>query len=86
MITNDSGLYHIAASFKIPMISLRGPGRPEHYADTGYQGWIVLFFTHPIFTVLLVSIALIFLPCRGNNVCMKSIPPKEVYIKRPVSC
>jgi len=30
MITNDSGLYHIASSFDAPVISLWGPGHPEH--------------------------------------------------------
>ncbi len=80
MITNDSGLYHVAASFKIPMISLWGPGRPEHYADTDTRVDSFVFYSPDIYCSPCIY-RTDFPPCRGNNVCMKSIPPKEVYKK-----
>jgi ADP-heptose:LPS heptosyltransferase len=80
VITNDSGLYHVAASFKVPIISLWGPGRPEHYADTDSAGDSFVFYSSGIYCSPCIY-RTDFPPCRGNNVCMKSISPKEVYKK-----
>lgn len=80
MITNDSGLYHVAASFKTPMISLWGPGRPEHYADTDTADDSFVFYSPDIYCSPCIY-RTDFPPCRGNNVCMKSIAPRGVYKK-----
>jgi lipopolysaccharide heptosyltransferase II len=40
-IGNDSGLSHIAAAMKTPLIQLFGPGEPEKFGYTG-AGWIVI--------------------------------------------
>ncbi|MBU2257599.1 MAG: glycosyltransferase family 9 protein, partial [Candidatus Omnitrophica bacterium] len=80
VITNDSGLYHVAASFKVAIISLWGPGRPEHYADTDSKEDSFVFYSSGIYCSPCIY-RTDFPPCRGNNVCMKSISPKEVYRK-----
>lgn len=79
MITNDSGLYHIAQSFETPVISLWGPASPEHYADRPSEKNII-FYSKEIYCSPCVHIT-DFPSCRGNNVCMKYISPQEVYQK-----
>lgn len=79
MITNDSGLYHMAVSFGIPVISLWGPVRPQHYTDDRNENNII-FYSRKIYCSPCIH-RTDFPPCRGNNVCMKSISPKGVYKK-----
>lgn len=77
MITNDSGLYHVAVSAEIPVISLWGPADPAHYAEVSGNKNII-FYCKDIYCSPCIH-KVYFPPCRGNNICMKSIPPKEVY-------
>jgi ADP-heptose:LPS heptosyltransferase len=77
MITNDSGLYHIATSFEIPVISLWGPVSPSHYADLDSKNNFI-FYSKEVYCSPCVH-RTDFPPCKGNNVCMKSIPPRDVY-------
>jgi len=79
MITNDSGLYHLASIFLIPVISLWGPVSPQHYASINNPKDFI--FYHPEIYCSPCLHKTDFPPCRGNNVCMKSISPKEVYLK-----
>ncbi|MFH0826279.1 MAG: glycosyltransferase family 9 protein [Candidatus Omnitrophota bacterium] len=79
MITNDSGLYHIATSFEIPVISLWGPVNPSHYADTESDHNFI-FYSKDVYCSPCVH-RTDFPPCKGNNICMKSISPKAVYAK-----
>ena len=79
MITNDSGLYHIATSFDIPVISLWGPVSPLHYADTKSRNNFI-FYSQEVYCSPCVH-RTDFPPCKGNNVCMKSINPREVFTK-----
>lgn len=79
MITNDSGLYHIASSFDVPIISLWGPGDPRHYADIDNPNDTVFYCKKVYCSPCLYKTDVP--PCRGNNVCMKSISPLEVYKK-----
>jgi len=79
MLTNDSGLYHIAASFNIPVISLWGPVDPHQYADFNNPKQVVFYNEQMYCSPCLHKTD--FPPCRGNNICMKSISPKEVYNK-----
>lgn len=79
IITNDSGLYHIAGIFNVSTISLWGPASPSHYSDLGrLQDFI--FYSQDIYCSPCVH-KTEYPPCRGDNICMKSIPPKEVYRK-----
>jgi ADP-heptose:LPS heptosyltransferase len=79
VITNDSGFYHIAGIFSIPTISFWGPASPSHYADTARLKDFI-FYAKDIYCSPCVH-RTESPPCRGNNICMYSIPPKEVYIK-----
>lgn len=79
VITNDSGFYHIAGIFSIPAISFWGPASPSHYADTD-RPQDFIFYAKNIYCSPCVH-RTESPPCRGNNVCMYSIPPKEVYKK-----
>jgi ADP-heptose:LPS heptosyltransferase len=78
MVTNDSGLYHIAISFEIPVISLWGPVSPTHYADIDSVNNYI-FYSKEVYCSPCVH-RTDFPPCKGNNVCMKSISPKDVYL------
>ncbi|KPK97820.1 MAG: hypothetical protein AMJ95_07070 [Omnitrophica WOR_2 bacterium SM23_72] len=79
MVTNDSGLYHIATSFGIPVISLWGPVNPSHYADMERKDNFI-FYSKDVYCSPCVH-RTDFPPCKGNNICMKSISPKDVYLK-----
>lgn len=79
MITNDSGLYHIAVSLNIPTISLWGPGNPRHYGDIDSDK-NVIFYSQEIYCRPCLY-RTDFPPCRGNNICMRLISPREVYKK-----
>lgn len=79
IFTNDSGFYHIAGIFNIPTISLWGPGSPSHYSDINRMQDFV-FYSKDIYCSPCIY-RTEYPPCRGNNICMKSIPPKEVYKK-----
>lgn len=79
MVTNDSGLYHIAISFQIPVISLWGPVSPSHYADIHNENNFI-FYSQEVYCSPCVH-RTDFPPCKGNNVCMKSISPKDVYLR-----
>lgn len=79
MITNDSGLYHIAAAFRVRTISLWGPVNPAHYADMSLDNGAV-FYSGGIYCSPCLH-KTDFPPCRGNNSCMKAIHPLKVYEK-----
>ncbi|MDD5005982.1 MAG: glycosyltransferase family 9 protein [Candidatus Omnitrophica bacterium] len=79
MVTNDSGLYHIAVGLDINVVSLWGPGNPLHYADFASDRNII-FHSREVYCSPCIY-RTDFPPCRGNNICMKSISPKEVYKK-----
>ena len=71
-IGNDSGLIHIAAAMKTPMIQLFGPGEPEKFGYVDNQ------------SILLMNNDCPYSPCRQNkcmnieNWCMDKISVDEV--------
>jgi len=77
MITNDSGLLHIALSLHVPVISLWGPGAPAHYGGQSETNHRVLYNTDIYCSPCIYKTDIP--PCRGNNMCMKSISPSDVY-------
>lgn len=79
MITNDSGLYHIAVSLDVRIISLWGPVNPMHYADIDNEKEEI-FYCKEIYCSPCLH-KTYFPPCRGYNICMKSISPRKVYKK-----
>lgn len=79
MVSNDSGLYHLASSFDVSTVSLWGPGDPAHYAD-GKSEKNFIFRCQNIYCSPCIHKPA-FPPCKGNNICMKSIDPVDVYKK-----
>ncbi|MFA4888563.1 MAG: glycosyltransferase family 9 protein [Candidatus Omnitrophota bacterium] len=79
IISNDSGLYHVAISFKRQVISLWGPVNPAQYAESDNSQQSV-FYNKEIYCSPCLH-KTDFPPCRGDNICMKSISPKVVYNK-----
>lgn len=79
MISNDSGLYHLASSFDVRTVSLWGPGDPAHYADDKSDKNFIFRCQNIYCSPCIHKPA--FPPCRGNNICMKSIDPVDVYKK-----
>ena len=77
MITNDSGLLHIARSLHVPIVSLWGPGTPAHYGGQSEKNHRI-FYNADIYCSPCIYKTDVP-PCRGNNVCMKSISPSDVY-------
>lgn len=80
MLTNDSGLYHIAISLNVPTISFWGPVNPYHYASIYDDKNNVIFYSPDIYCSPCLH-KIDFPPCKGNNICLKSIAPKNVYQK-----
>ncbi len=76
MLTNDSGLFHIALSLGTKTISLWGPGNRTHYADYEYVNQIALQNNDIYCSPCIYRVDKV--PCRGNNKCMKSIHPLTV--------
>lgn len=79
IVTNDSGFYHIAGIYNIPTISLWGPGSPAHYSDI-HRIQDFVFYAKDIYCSPCIY-RTEYPPCRGNNICMKSIAPIEVFKK-----
>jgi ADP-heptose:LPS heptosyltransferase len=77
MITNDSGLLHIARCLHVPIISLWGPGVPAHYGGQSEKNHRI-FYNPDIYCSPCIYKTDVP-PCRGNNVCMKSISPSDIY-------
>jgi len=77
MITNDSGLYHVAVNLSTPLLSLWGPGDPQHYG--GGSGSVDKILQDTSFYCSPCLYKIESPPCRGNNLCMKALPPFEVY-------
>jgi len=76
MLTNDSGLFHIALSLGTKTISLWGPGNRTHYADYEYVDQIALQNPDIYCSPCIYRVDKV--PCRGNNKCMKSLHPVTV--------
>jgi ADP-heptose:LPS heptosyltransferase len=76
ILTNDSGLFHIALSLNTPVVSLWGPGCTAHYSNYPYSTNIALSNSEIYCSPCLYRVD--FPPCRGDNVCMKSIKPDTV--------
>lgn len=75
-ITNDSGPLHIAAALGTRTISFFGPESPQLYGPKG-DGHIVFYagiYCSPCLSVFNAKRAM----CNGDNICMKSISPKQV--------
>jgi ADP-heptose:LPS heptosyltransferase len=77
MITNDSGLYHVAVNLSTPLVSLWGPGDPQHYG--GGSGAVDKILQDTSFYCSPCLYKIESPPCRGNNLCMKALPPYDVY-------
>lgn len=75
-ITNDSGPYHLASAIEIPIISLWGPGDSNHYAINRNNKNIIIenksIYCKPCLYNTDIP------PCKGDNVCMKSISINEI--------
>ncbi|NLD92394.1 MAG: glycosyltransferase family 9 protein [Fibrobacter sp.] len=76
MLTNDSGLFHIALSLGTKTVSLWGPGNRSHYADYEYVHQIALQNNDIYCSPCIYRVDKV--PCQGNNKCMQSIHPVSV--------
>lgn len=76
-LTNDSGLFHVALSLNTPTVSLWGPGNVTHYAVYPYGNHTAI--NNPAIYCSPCLYRVEFPPCKGNNQCMKSISPRQVY-------
>lgn len=76
LVTNDSGPMHIGYSLSIPVLALFGPVAPDHYALHGQEGKHVEIYRRTYCSPCVHHFDVA--PCRGDNVCLKSISPTEV--------
>lgn len=79
VLTNDSGIYHLAVTTSAKVVSLWGPGNPEHYADRASVNNVLLCAKELYCRPCIYRTDLT--PCKGNNVCMKAIKPTDVFEK-----
>lgn len=75
VITNDTGPMHLSNSSNTPTIGIFGPCSPNQYGlgknlYPVYKQWYCSPCVHEFLTP----------PCKGDNVCMKSIAVEEVYV------
>jgi ADP-heptose:LPS heptosyltransferase len=73
-ITNDTGPMHLSNTSNTPTIGLFGPCSPHQYGlgrnlYPVYKQWYCSPCVHEFMTP----------PCKGDNICMKSIEVNEVY-------
>lgn len=75
LVSNDSGPMHIAYSMGIPVLALFGPVAPQHYSLNGLGGKHVELYRRTYCSPCVHHFDVA--PCRGDNVCLKSIPSDE---------
>lgn len=75
-ITNDSGPLHIAAALGTPTVSFFGPESPSLYGPLGEKHLVFYagIYCSPCLNVYNAKTAM----CKGNNICMKELPPALV--------
>lgn len=76
LVTNDSGPMHIAYSMGTRVLALFGPVAPGHYSLNGSAGKQVALYRRTYCSPCVHHFDVA--PCRGDNVCLKSIPSDEV--------
>lgn len=79
LITNDGGPGHFASMAPIPSIILYGPETPTLYGPLDEKA--VNFYSPLSCSPCLTAYNHRNSPCDGDNVCLKSIDPKEVITK-----
>lgn len=74
LITNDTGPMHIAFANNTPTVALFGPCSPNQYG-IAKNAWVIYqnLYCSPCVHEFATP------PCRGNNVCMKSVLPPRVF-------
>jgi lipopolysaccharide heptosyltransferase II len=77
VVTNDSGLLHLAAAVGAPVVALFGPETPTHYAPLAARARI--FYKAVYCSPCLNAYNFKTAPCNGNNICMKQITVDEVF-------
>ncbi len=78
-ITNDSGPLHMAAALGTPTISFFGPETPKLYGAIGENH--LTFYKGPYCSPCLSVYNAKSPTCEGDNICVKSITPREVQMK-----
>ncbi|NJK95969.1 MAG: glycosyltransferase family 9 protein [Bacteroidales bacterium] len=73
-ISNDTGPMHLAALLQKRTIALFGPCSPAHYR---FNKSIYVLYKHLYCSPCVHEFKIP--PCKGNNICMKSISVNEVY-------
>ncbi len=79
LIANDGGPGHFASMTPIPAIVLFGPESPALYGSLDDKS--VSLYTHLSCSPCLTAYNHRNSPCDGDNVCLKSIDPKDVLQK-----
>lgn len=77
VVTNDSGLLHLAAAVGAPVVALFGPETPTHYAPLAARARI--FYKAVYCSPCLNAYNFKTAPCKGNNICMQQISVDEVF-------
>ncbi len=77
ILTNDTGIMHMAFSLARPVVCLFGPGDPGHYAVESPQ--VVTLYAPVPCSPCIYEID--EPPCLGNNVCMQRLAPDLVVRK-----
>lgn len=76
VVTNDSGLLHLAAAAGAPVVALFGPETPAHYGPLAARSRV--FYKAVYCSPCLNAYNSKTAPCNGNNICMQRIAVDEV--------
>ena len=75
LVTNDSGPMHLGALMGCPIVSLWGPGTPQSYAPQSTNHIVIYHSVYCSPCLYMINER----PCGGDNICMRSITPQEVF-------
>ena len=75
LVTNDSGPMHLGDLMGCPTVSLWGPGTPQSYAPQNSKHIVIYHSVYCSPCLYMINER----PCGGDNICMRSITPQEVF-------
>jgi ADP-heptose:LPS heptosyltransferase len=78
LVTNDSGVMHLAAALNVPLVALFGPESPLRYGPLESAARCRVVAADVVCGPCLSYMNHKMPPCRGNNICMQTLSVETV--------